>query len=175
MTLASILNQIFGILTIFSQALIALILIFLITKKPAFLSVIFKRGIFFVFIVALVAMIGSLLYSEVVGYEPCKLCWYQRIFMYSQVFLLLTALIKKDLKITAYSLVLSIIGAIIALYHYLLQIGIAPNLPCSAVGYSVSCSQRFILQFGYITLPMMSLTAFLLIAVIIIAGKRSFR
>ena len=61
---------------------------------------------------------------------------------------------------------LSIIGAVIAAYHYLLQLNIAPSLPCSAVGYSVSCSQVFVMNFGYITIPLMSLTVFSLIAML---------
>lgn len=117
--------------------------------------------------VALVAMVGSLIYSEIIGYEPCKLCWLQRIFMYSQVILLGMALFKKDYKIISYSIVLSIIGAIIAGYHYLLQLGVASGLPCSAVGYSVSCSQRFVMQYGYITIPMMALSAFVLITLLL--------
>ena len=117
-------------------------------------------------------MTGSLIYSDVIGYEPCKLCWFQRIFMYPQVFLLALALWKKDKNIIDYTALLSIFGAIIAGYHYLLQLGIAPDLSCGAVGYSVSCAQRFVMNFGYITLPLMAFTAFLMILTFFFIEKK---
>ncbi|MEK7114916.1 MAG: disulfide oxidoreductase [Patescibacteria group bacterium] len=163
--LTIIVNQTLGILTIIAQIFSILLFIFFFTKKslPNFL----KRNILLIaFAVVLIATLGSLTYSEIIGYEPCKLCWFQRIFMYPQVILLGMALIKKDYKIASYSIILSIIGAVIAGYHYLLQLGFAPNLPCSAIGYSVSCSQKFVMQFGYITIPMMAFSAFVLIALL---------
>ena len=92
--------------------------------------------------------------------------------MYPQVILLGMAWLKKDYGIILYSLALSVIGALIAGYHYLLQIGLVPSVNCSAVGYSISCSQRFVMQFGYITIPMMSLTAFLLIIIFMAILKK---
>lgn len=157
----SVVNQLLGILTIVGQAAIILAWPF-----RAFIS---KNALLSAFLVALIATSGSLFYSEIAGYEPCKLCWFQRIFMYPQVILLGLALWKKDYGIKFYGIVLSSIGAVIAGYHYLLQLGVAPALPCAAVGYSVACSQRFVLQFGYITIPMMALTAFLLIIIFLAA------
>lgn len=127
------------------------------------------------FLVALVATLGSLFYSDVAGFEPCKLCWYQRILMYPQVILFGLALWKRDHGVWLYSLTLSVIGAAIAGYHYLLQLGIAPSLPCSAVGYSASCAQRFVMTFGYITIPVMALTAFVLLALLALTMRRQSR
>lgn len=122
------------------------------------------HSIWLSFLVALTATLGSLFYSEIAGFEPCKLCWFQRIFMYPMVLLLGIAWWKNDKGIFRYTVALSIAGALIAAYHYLLQIGVAPALiPCSVLGYSVSCSQKFTMTFGYITIPLMSLTAFLMI------------
>ena len=53
-----------------------------------------KKGFILAFIVALVSMCGSLYYSDVLGYEPCKMCWYQRICMYPEVLLLGLALYR---------------------------------------------------------------------------------
>ncbi len=125
-------------------------------------------------IVALIATLGSLFYSEIAHYTPCLLCWYQRIFMYPQVILLGIAVWKKDTSVAIYSLALSIIGVALALYHYLLQLGVAPELPCAAIGYSAACSQRFVLTFGYITIPLMALTAFFLIIVSMVTAKKKF-
>lgn len=168
--LVAITNQILGILTIAGQIIIVAIIILLLTKKlPAFLS---KKALFFAFIVALAATAGSLTYSDIIGFEPCKLCWFQRILMYPQALILGMALIKKDKNIVSYSLALSAAGAFIAAYHYLLQVGVAPSVVCSTVGYSVSCAKKFVMQFGYITIPMMSLTAFLLINLLMVVAKR---
>jgi hypothetical protein len=93
--------------------------------------------------------------------------------MYPQTILLAIALCKKNGMLAIYNnLVLSILDAVIAGCHYLLQIGAAPELPCSAVGYSASCSQRFVMQFGYITIPMMAFTAFSLIIIFMFSRLR---
>lgn len=83
--------------------------------------------------------------------------------MYPQVFLMGVALYRRDISMRVYGLVLSSVGAVLALWHYLGQLGFG-TLPCSAVGYSVSCADRFVMQYGYITIPMMAFSAFLLIA-----------
>lgn len=128
-------------------------------------------GLIFAGMIALIATIGSLFYSEVMGFTPCTLCWFQRIFMYSQVIIFAVALLKKDRGIIDYSIALSCIGAFIAAYHYLLQLGIMPSVACSAVGYSVSCSAFFTMYFGYITIPLISLTAFVSIIVLLLFSK----
>lgn len=132
-----------------------------------------KHGMLLAFIVALTATLGSLFYSEILGYEPCKLCWYQRIFIYPQVILLGLALWKKDTHIIKYSLALAIIGGLIATNHYILQVTGVSILPCSAVGYSVSCSKIFVLRFGYITIPMMAVSASLLMTLALLFAKNN--
>lgn len=176
-------TQILSVLTVVGQVLIILFLLSLVLRTKHPLADLFaKNALLFSFIVALIATAGSLFYSEIAGYEPCKLCWFQRIFMYPQVIILGMALYKRygghayrQAGIADYAITLSGIGALIAGYHYLLQIGVAPELPCSATGYSVACSQRFVMTFGYITIPMMALTAFLLIIVFLLSGKASHK
>jgi len=173
MTLTPAANLILSSLTVIGQVIIILAIISFIARPVRALGFIGTHGLWFSFVVALVATLGSLFYSEVAGYEPCKLCWFQRIFMYPQVILFGVALWKRDRDISDYALALSGIGAIIAGYHYLLQRGITPELPCSAVGYSVSCSQVFVMNFGYITIPLMAFTAFALIVMAQTIGKRA--
>ena len=131
-----------------------------------------KHSLSFILIISLLASMGSLFYSEIIGFEPCKLCWWQRIFMYPQVILLSLALIKKESSVIKYSLAMSTFGLFISAYHYLMQIGFAPSLSCDATGASVSCSQNFVLEFGYISIPLMSFSAFLLIFLITLSKKR---
>lgn len=176
MNLAQAANQVFSLLAIIAQiTVIALVLsLFIrntITKK--ILMFFGKYAIVFAFLIALTATLGSLFYSEILGYNPCKLCWYQRILMYPQVLLLGFAYWRKDKNIVDYSIILSALGAGIAFYHYLLQRNIVQEiLPCSAVGYSVSCAEKFVMTYGYITIPLMALSAFLLILILMIIKKR---
>ena len=164
-----IIETVLGILTLASGIALILTITALITKQRlarTWINFLNKHAIFIIFIISLAATLGSLYFSDILGYEPCKLCWYQRILMYPQVLLAGIAMMIKDKRITTYTLWLSVIGGLIALNHYILQITKVSLIPCSAVGYSASCSQYFTLQFGYITIPMMALTAFLLIIVL---------
>jgi len=111
--------------------------------------------------VSLVATLGSLFYSDVMLFTPCKLCWFQRIFMYPQPILFLIAMkTKRNMSIIWNSLILSLIGGLIAAYHYLMQIGVVTEGGCGVVGMTASCSEYFGLAYGYITIPFMSLVAF---------------
>lgn len=134
-----------------------------------------KHALWFGFAIALVSMAGSLYFSDYLGYEPCKLCWYERIFMYSQVFLFGLALWRREpLKIWAYSTLLSIVGGAITLFHYYIQVVPKPlvTIPCAALGYSASCTETFSVNFGYITIPMMALSAF---GLLLILGRLAVR
>lgn len=157
-------------LSVVAELLSALLIVGLVAKRApsllsAFLSFAARKAIFIAFIASLLATIGSLIYSDVIGYEPCKLCWYQRIFMYPLVLIFGMALWKKHGWIKPYGILLSGIGAFIAAFHYLGQIGWNPlGLECLAIGYSTSCAKNFVLEFGYITIPLMAFSAFALIA-----------
>lgn len=132
--------------------------------------------LFLGFLVSLVATLGSLFYSDIMLYTPCKLCWYQRIFMYSQPILFLIAMrTKKNASIILNSLILSLIGGLIAIYHYMMQIGVVTGSGCDVVGYSAKCSEFFTLNYGYITIPFMSLTAFVLLVFMAYGKLRSRR
>jgi len=112
--------------------------------------------------IALIATAGSLFFSEVLKYIPCNLCWYQRIFMYPLVILLGVASAKKDDKISLYILILSSIGGLISLYHYLIQKVPALHELGNACGI-VPCNTEYINWFGFITIPFLALVAFVLI------------
>ncbi len=124
------------------------------------------------FLVALTATSGSLFYSEVAHFTPCLLCWWQRIFMYPQVLLIGLGIVKKDKNIADYAMAMSLVGGSISLYHYYIQLGGNKLIPCSTVGYSIDCTQRFSLEFGYITIPMMALSAFVAILLLMHVSKR---
>jgi disulfide bond formation protein DsbB len=127
-----------------------------------------EYGLYLAWIVAVVATAGSLYFSEVRLFVPCTLCWYQRILMYPLVILLGIASYRQDKGIIPYALPLSIFGGGIALFHYLEQkvpgFG-APNL-CRAGG--VPCSGEYINWLGFITIPFLALTAFILITLVLV-------
>ncbi len=123
-----------------------------------------KHAILLGFLVALGAICGSLFYSEVVGFPPCVLCWWQRMAIYPLLPLFLVALLEKDYGVFKYVIPLSVLGGIVALYHSYVQWGGSPFIPCDA---TASCSKLYVYAFGYVTIPTMSLSvlvAFLLLA-----------
>lgn len=115
--------------------------------------------------VSLVGVVATLYYSEIVGFIPCKLCWIQRIFFYPQVVILAMALFRGARDAVRYLIPLSVVGLIVAIYHYQLQWGGSSIVPCAADGSS-DCSVRFFVEFGYITEVMMSLTGFALLLIL---------
>ncbi|WP_409294964.1 disulfide oxidoreductase [Peribacillus sp. SCS-26] len=118
--------------------------------------------LFLAFGTAVIAMFGSLYFSEIKGYEPCELCWYQRILMYPLTVLLGMAVARKDYRISLYSLVLSGIGGLIALYHYLIQKVAFFTDSAPACG-RVPCTSDYINWLGFITIPLLAFTAFIII------------
>jgi disulfide bond formation protein DsbB len=122
------------------------------------------------FLTALAGFVASLFYSNIVGFQPCLLCIWQRIFLYPQVVILGIALLKKDNGVRKYAIALSAIGAAIATYHTYLQFGGTSVIPCSVNG--VGCEHVYFLEFGYVTIPTMALTAFALIIVFLLFTKK---
>lgn len=111
-------------------------------------------------------------YADILGFTACWHCWVQRIFFTSQAVLFGVALWKKDRSIADYSIALSCFGALDALYHHALQLFPESGLPCPAAG--VSCAKITFLEFGYITYPMMALSSFaFLFVVMLFVRKRS--
>lgn len=129
-------------------------------------------SLYLAWVVSLVAVSGSLIFSEVLHFEPCKLCWFQRIFMYPQVVLLGMACYKNDRRQIPYLLPLSVMGGLISLYHYAEQNipALAKLLPCTV---GVPCDQDYILWLGFITIPFLALTAFTLIFCLLWAGRKA--
>jgi disulfide bond formation protein DsbB len=121
------------------------------------------------FLQALVAMAGSLYFSEVMLFVPCVLCWYQRITMYPLVAILFAGIYFKDSKVYRYVLPLAIIGLLIATYHVVLYYGVNWGIrpdwvgPCVA---GVSCTTKYVEWYGFITIPLLSWVAHLVITVL---------
>ncbi|RXJ68145.1 disulfide bond formation protein B [Halarcobacter ebronensis] len=126
--------------------------------------------VFYCFLVASVASLGSLFFSEFMEFIPCTMCWYQRIFMYPLVFIFLTNLLESDENIFKYATPLALVGFGFAFYHNLLMWGIISEdiVPCK---HGVPCSTEYIEYLGFINIPFLSLTAFSLILVLLLVGQ----
>lgn len=115
--------------------------------------------------VALAAMSGSLYFSDVVGFVPCLLCWYQRIAMYPIVFVLGTGLLRRDPEAWRFALPLSLLGLVVSLYQVALQY--RPSLEIIPCGTGASCSTRYVAVFGFVSIPVMAAASFLLITALL--------
>jgi disulfide bond formation protein DsbB len=160
MTIVSAVSQDLAFLTLLAQIGIVvgvLYLLFFRKKYPRVLEYFSNNALLFSFIVALVATCGSLFFSNVAGYTPCELCWFQRIFMYPGLILFGIALYKKDSNIVDYMLSLTVIGALISLYQLYAMYVASFAVSCGLT----ACTQIHVIAFGYITIPAMAFTAFL--------------
>jgi disulfide bond formation protein DsbB len=109
--------------------------------------------------IALGATMGSIILSEIFGFVPCSLCWYQRILMFPLPILLTVGLYRRDPGVAAYALPLAGLGVLVAAYHALLQWGVIHEniAPCLA---TVACTTKQINWLGFVTIPFMSTLAF---------------
>jgi disulfide bond formation protein DsbB len=145
-------------------------------KRKCYISIFVTNFILPIgFFITLGATLVSLYYSDYLGVLPCGLCWFQRVFIYSQVFLYGLAWYRNDKGMLPYSLVLSIFGIVIALYHEYLQLGYSELMPCPAIASTIDCARPTFIEYGFVTFPLASvvLFGFLIVAVIISTKKRN--
>ena len=138
------------------------------TGRPGLLVFLQQYGAYLAFGQALVAMLGSLYFSEIAGFIPCTLCWYQRILMYPLVLITLVGILKQDEYLPSYVVPLSLIGIGMSTYHYLIQLGVLGNTSGCSI---VACNIRYVNFLGFITIPFMALTAFVVITVVMAAVR----
>lgn len=124
-----------------------------------------ETSLMLIWAMALVATLGSVFYSEVMGYVPCELCWVQRILMYPLVIIYGIAALKKNLSIALSGLILSGIGMFVSIYHYLIQKLPALQEAGGACGI-VPCNLQYVNYFGFVTIPFLAGTAFIVIFIL---------
>jgi disulfide bond formation protein DsbB len=128
-----------------------------------------EYGAYLAFAAALAATLGSLYYSQIAGFVPCTLCWYERIAMYPLAVITLIGIIKQDEQLPDYVLPLSIVGMGLSTYHYLSQLGVVAHPAVCSVG--VPCNARYVNYLGFVTIPLMALAAFVIITVTMALSK----
>jgi disulfide bond formation protein DsbB len=118
--------------------------------------------LWFAFVVAAVATGGSLFFSEIAHFVPCELCWYQRICMYPLSIITLGAALANDFRVARYLLPLPLVGAGVSVYHLLVENGVVSQSTTCLISAPGGCGVKWINEFGYVTIPTLALTAFLL-------------
>ncbi|MDP2789454.1 MAG: disulfide bond formation protein B [bacterium] len=152
-------------------SVVALFLLFIGPKKNSYLNFIDQHYLNLGFLIALSASLFSLVYSEIIGFTPCYLCWYQRVFSFPLAFIFGVAIWSKDRKIVKYVLPLLSVGFVVSVYQNFIYYfnSNASNLPCDASG--ASCYQQLVSEFGgYISIPMLALTTFIALTTIVLVA-----
>ncbi len=125
----------------------------------------------FAFAVALVTLLGSLFLSEVAGFEPCRLCWYQRAALYPLTPLLLVLLLRRVKVLYVAALALAVVDIPISTYHYVIER--FPHLEATSCDPRVPCTLLYIWKFRYLSIPLMALTSALTILTLLLLSRRS--
>ena len=129
--------------------------------------------VFGAWLIALASTLGALFFGEVMKLPPCSLCWYQRIFMFPMALILPFGLFPFDRNIVRAMMPLVAVGGLLALFQVLLVEGIIPERvsPCRQ---GVPCSETVIEFFGFVTIPLLALLAFVSIGALLgLALQRS--
>lgn len=122
--------------------------------------------------IAAVSTAGSLYYSEIAGYVPCEMCWYQRICMYALVPVLAVALVRRDARGGWYGLPLALAGLGFSVYHYQLQMFPGQGSTCDA---SAPCTYQWVDSLGFVSIPFMAGGGFVGVAGLLLLSLRSGR
>ena len=140
------------------------------TWASAVLTQVRASGLWIICMITTGAMVGSLYFSENVGFAPCKLCWYQRIAMYGIAIISFVAALRNDKNIARYTIVLAPLGLIVSTYHYLLEW--FPTLETSVCSLDVPCTAVWFRELGFVTLCFMAGCAFITVIAVSLAIMR---
>lgn len=120
--------------------------------------------------IAVGATAGSLYFSEVADFVPCRLCWFQRIAMYPLALILTMAAARRDRGILPYVSTLSALGLVVSSYHVFIQWFPETSNFCE---FTNPCSAKWVEAFGWLTIPQMAGLSFLLILVVGVVTMRT--
>lgn len=140
------------------------------TWTSAWLTQVRASGLWIICMITTGAMLGSLYFSEIVGFAPCKLCWYQRIGIFSIAIISLAAALRNDKNIARYTIVLAPIGLVVSTYHYLLEW--FPTLETNVCSLDVPCTAVWFRELGFVTLCFMAGCAFITVIAVSLAIMR---
>jgi disulfide bond formation protein DsbB len=134
-------------------------------------STISDSAVWLAWLVALAATVGSLYFSEGANFNPCRLCWFQRIAMYPLAVILLVGALRKDPGVRWYAVPLAGIGAAISAWHSLIEW--RPALDSGECEFQgPSCTFVWFREFG-LSLANMALIGFLTILILLLVRVRA--
>jgi disulfide bond formation protein DsbB len=166
-----------ALLAIAAQLTIATIAVLAVVARPTLARLRTALGdqtLQLAFVVALVATLGSLWLSDGAHFVPCRLCWYQRIAMYPMPVILGIAAVRRDVGVRVYALPVVAIGATISIWHMLVER--FPSLEsATSCDPANPCSLIWVERFGYLTIPTMALTAFVLLGTLLLLAPEGDR
>jgi disulfide bond formation protein DsbB len=170
----------YAVLSLVADALVVLAVIGFVVSRTSqsgraqwgrFRDSISPFAVQFAWIVATLATLGSLYLSQIAGLVPCEFCWFQRICMYPLSLLLGIAAFRGDIGVAKrYFMPMSIVGALLAIYHYQLEHIAGEPTVC---GVAVPCNSAAFNIFGFISIPFLSLAAFLLITTMLLLAREA--
>ena len=158
-------NIVLAMLSLVALAAALGLVIYRMAKGPEAAYLLGDKAIWLAWVVALVATVGSLIYSEVIHFVPCRLCWFQRIAMYPLAIILLVGAIRREAVVKYYALPLALIGLAISIYHNVIQF--YPSLEGGSCDPLNPCSARSVEVFGFIDIPFMAGAGFISISVLL--------
>lgn len=137
-------------------------------------SFIVKNALYLALLQCIVALLGSLYFSNILNFPPCTLCWWQRIFIYPLIITLIIGILRKDSKVYQYVLPPALIGWCIALYHNLLYYKLIPDdlAPCST---GVSCTTKYVEYFGFVTIPFLAFCGFTVVVILMLIQRNAVK
>ena len=127
--------------------------------------------LFLAWAIAIFSTLAVLFIGEIMGQEPCVLCWYQRAFMFPLAVILGVACYLSDARVWRYALPLAIFGWAFAAYHTLLVAGVIPTAlePC---GEGTSCTSDDMMIFSVVPIPLLSVGAFSALIVLLLLIRK---
>jgi len=158
-------NNLFAILTLVALVAAVGLVVYRLVKGPEAAALLDGKAIWLAWFVAVVATVGSLMYSELFHFVPCRLCWFQRIAMYPLAIILLVGAIRREAVVKFYALPIALIGLAVSIYHNVVQF--YPSLEGGSCDPLNPCSARTIEMFGFMDLPFMAGAGFIVIAVLL--------
>ena len=142
-------------------------------KANSFLSEVQKIALPLAAMITTTAMLGSLYFSEIVNYKPCRLCWFQRSAMYPLAILLVAANFKKFKFTKIVAVVLALVGGTVSTYHWFLER--FPDLDAGVCDAKLPCSVVWFENFGFVTLSFMAFTAFFTTIVVVTLSPQEIK
>ncbi len=130
--------------------------------------------LYLAWLLSAIATLVSLYFSEILHKEPCHLCWYQRVCLFPLIFILGIAAYKSFFDITRYVLPLIVLGFSFAIYQVAIQ-EIPGWNPIDMCGAGPSCSEKYDIGLGFISIPMLSASGFFVIGVLLLLSWKKYK